>query len=178
MGADLWALGGGTGEMGSGARSGAPALSEIVLRKATTADLPEVAALERACYGDPWPATAFASLPHNDQVFFAVARNDGRREGRLVGYVVAWYVMDEGELANLAVATDDRRQGVGRALLDAMLSDAASRGTSQVFLEVRESNVAARQLYAGREFEEIGRRKRYYRSPTEDALILRRTLKP
>lgn len=162
--------------MGSSTRTDAPALSEFVLRRATPADLPEVAALERACYGDPWPASAFASLPHNAQVFFAVAGDDVR--GRLAGYVVAWYVMDEGELANLAVAPSHRKRGVGRALLDAMLADAAARSTSQVFLEVRESNAAARQLYATREFEEVGRRKRYYRSPTEDALILRRTLKP
>jgi ribosomal-protein-alanine N-acetyltransferase len=137
-------------------------------------------ALERSCYGDPWPATAFASLPHNSRVFFAVARQTDRDDvpGRVAGYVVAWYVMDEGELANLAVAPDARRQGIGKALLDAMFVDAAGRGTSQVFLEVRESNVAARQLYATRGFEEVGRRQRYYRSPVEDALILRRTLKP
>jgi [ribosomal protein S18]-alanine N-acetyltransferase len=161
--------------MGSDTRPGTSALSEIVLRGATPADLPEVSTLERACYGDPWPASAFAALPQNAQVYFAVARNAVR--GQLSGYVVAWYVMDEGELANLAVAPGDRGRGVGRALLDAMLDDAASRGTSQVFLEVRESNLAARKLYATRDFEEIGRRKRYYRSPTEDALILRRTLK-
>lgn len=162
--------------MGSGTRPGTSALSGIVLRSATPADLPEVSALERACYGDPWPASAFAALPHNAQVYFAVARNAVR--GQLAGYVVAWYVMDEGELANLAVAPGDRGRGVGRALLDAMLDNAASRGTAQLFLEVRESNLAARKLYAARDFEEVGRRTRYYRSPTEDALILRRTLKP
>jgi ribosomal-protein-alanine N-acetyltransferase len=86
--------------------------------------------------------------------------------------------MDEGELANLAVAASDRGQGVGAALLDAMLDDASARGTLQVYLEVRESNAAARRLYASKGFEEIGRRKQYYRSPTEDALILRRTLEP
>jgi ribosomal-protein-alanine N-acetyltransferase len=96
----------------------------------------------------------------------------------VVGYVVAWYVLDEAELANLAVHPDLRHQGVGQALLDAMLNDASARGTSQVYLEVRESNVAARQLYGTRGFEEVARRKRYYRTPTEDALILRRTLKP
>jgi [ribosomal protein S18]-alanine N-acetyltransferase len=160
--------------MGSSARSGASALSNVVVRRANPADLPDVTSLERAAYGDPWPASAFASLPANARVFFAVARDDV--DGRLAGYVVAWYVLDEGELANLAVALPDRGRGVGRALVDAVLSDARSRGTSQLYLEVRSSNVAARKLYASREFEEIGRRKGYYRSPTEDALILRRTL--
>jgi ribosomal-protein-alanine N-acetyltransferase len=161
--------------MGSNARSGASGLSQISLQPATRLDLPEVAALERICYSDPWPASAFVALPNNDRVYFAVARADVR--GRVAGYVVAWYVMDEGELANLAVAPDDRGQGIGGALLDAMLADAGLRGISQVYLEVRESNVSARHLYASRDFEEVGRRKQYYRTPKEDALILRRTLK-
>jgi [ribosomal protein S18]-alanine N-acetyltransferase len=132
--------------------------------------------MERVCYSDPWPASAFAALPDNAQVFFAVARDEGH-DGDLVGYVIGWYVLDEGELANLAVAQEARRHGIGRSLLDAMLDDAASRAASRIFLEVRESNEAARQLYAQRDFEYVGRRKRYYRSPVEDALILRRTLK-
>jgi ribosomal-protein-alanine N-acetyltransferase len=162
--------------MGSGARTRTPALSGIYLRTALPEDIPEVAELERICYGDPWPASSFAALPDNSRVFFTVARHDVR--GPVAGYVVAWYVMDEAELANLAVAPDLRGQGIGQALLDAMLSDASARGAAQVYLEVRESNAAARQLYGTRRFEEVGRRKRYYRTPTEDALILRRTLKP
>jgi len=162
--------------MGSGARAGTPALRGIYLRSALPSDVPEVAELERACYGDPWPASAFAALPDNSRVFFTVARSDVR--GPVVGYVVAWYVVDEAELANLAVAPELRGQGIGQALLDAMLSDASTRGASQVFLEVRESNLTARQLYGTRGFEEVARRKRYYRTPTEDALILRCTLKP
>jgi ribosomal-protein-alanine N-acetyltransferase len=160
--------------MGSDTPSAAPALERIAVRAATTPDVAEVVALERACYGDPWPTTAFVSLPTNPQVFFAVARQP---DGRLAGYVVGWYVLDEGELANLAVAPDLRSRGIGRLLLDAMLKDAAARGTKQLYLEVRESNAAARQLYSARGFEEVGRRTRYYRKPAEDALILRRTLR-
>jgi ribosomal-protein-alanine N-acetyltransferase len=160
--------------MGSHTRPSAAALNRVVVRAASGADLADVIALERLCYGDPWPRSAFASLPTNPQVFFSVARD---AEGLLAGYVVGWYVLDEGELANLAVAPDLRSQGIGRMLLDAILQDAMKRGTRQLYLEVRRSNTIARQLYVSNGFEEVGVRKRYYRMPTEDALILRRTLK-
>jgi [ribosomal protein S18]-alanine N-acetyltransferase len=160
--------------MGSHARQAAASLRVRSIARATSADLPEVVAMERACYADPWPASAFATLPDNPNVYFAVARGV---HGRVIGYVVGWYVVDEGELANLAVAPDVRRQGMGRALLDAMLADAMARGTKELYLEVRESNAAARRLYHALEFEEVGRRTGYYRSPQEDALILRKTFR-
>jgi [ribosomal protein S18]-alanine N-acetyltransferase len=157
--------------MGIHARPDAPALS-WVLEAAKASDLPAVVALERASYADPWSPTSFASLPDNPRVFFAVGREAGG--GPVVGYAIAWHVLEEGELANLAVAKSARRKGLGLALLDAVLADAERRGTSDVFLEVRESNAAARALYSGRGFIEVGRRKKYYRTPVEDALILRR----
>ena len=142
------------------------------MHPATTEDLAEVSALERRCYADPWPGAAFAALPDNPNVFFAVARSGVDR--LLAGYVVGWHVLNEAELANLAVEPSARRRGIGRLLLDAMLKDADQRNIDRVFLEVRESNAAARELYATHGFEEVGRRKKYYRSPDEDALILRR----
>ena len=157
--------------MGSHARPTSSGLTPVVIERAVQADLPEVVAMERACYSDPWPASAFATLPDNPRVYFAVARESG---GSVLGFVIAWHVMNEGELANLAVTAANRRKGVGRALLQAMLTDAMARGTKELYLEVRESNVAARRLYASLEFEEVGRRKGYYRSPSEDALILRK----
>jgi [ribosomal protein S18]-alanine N-acetyltransferase len=161
--------------MGSRARSHPGRLIRVKLRAATLDDLRAVSALEQVCYADPWPDSAFQALPGNPQVFFQVAEG---ADGEITGYVVAWYVLDEGELANLAVAAARRRSGLGKVLLDAMLTDARRRSISEVYLEVRESNVAARQLYAANHFVEVGRRRGYYRSPVEDALILRRTLKP
>jgi ribosomal-protein-alanine N-acetyltransferase len=162
--------------MGSSARPRTAELTPVVLSRARLADLPEVSALERSCYADPWPASAFAVLPDNPRVFFTVARAEPG--GRVAGYAVSWYVLDEGELANLAVSSSSRRRGIGRALLRAVLADAKERGIRELYLEVRQSNSAARELYAAHEFEEVGRRKEYYRSPVEDALILRRTLTP
>ena len=160
--------------MGSNARPVSRGLSAAVLRAATAGDVADVAAMERVCYSDPWPASSFATLPTNDRVFFVVAR--AADSDVLLGFAIAWYVMDEGELANLAVAPEARRRGIGQALLTAVTTDALGRGTSELYLEVRESNSAARQLYEAAGFETVGRRKRYYRRPDEDALILRRTL--
>jgi len=61
-------------------------------------------------------------------------------------------------------------------LIDAAIAEAESRGAESMFLEVRESNRAARALYASRGFEEISRRRGYYRTPVEDALVLRRAM--
>jgi ribosomal-protein-alanine N-acetyltransferase len=161
--------------MGSGART-APPYVRVGLRLATSADLAEVVAMERVCYSDPWPASAFSALPDNPRVFFAVARD--AEAGRLEGYGIAWFVADEGELANLAVTPQSRRRGVASMLLERILEASSLRGTRDLYLEVRESNASARALYGRNQFMEVGRRKSYYRSPTEDALIMRRTLKP
>jgi ribosomal-protein-alanine N-acetyltransferase len=146
-----------------------------MIAAAEPGDLAEVVAMERACYSDPWAPSAFSGLHENPAVHFAVARTEAR--GAVAGYVVAWFVGDEGELANLAIDPGLRRRGIGGALLDSVLRDATARGVRTLYLEVRESNAAARKLYASREFVEVGRRRGYYRSPQEDALILRCTLK-
>jgi len=91
----------------------------------------------------------------------------------VVGYSIAHHAVDEGEILNLGVAPDQRRRGVGRALIESMLSRLGDEGVVNVFLEVRESNAAAQRLYAALGFTEVGRRPGYYRLPTEDAVILR-----
>lgn len=137
-------------------------------------DVDAVAAIERRSFSDPWSAASFRSLFGNPLVHFAVAEDTAT--GRVLGYVVAWCVGDEAEIANLAVADDARRGGVGARLLDHALERAAQLRCRDVFLEVRESNAPARALYSSRRFEIVGRRTGYYRKPAEDALVLRREL--
>ncbi len=84
--------------------------------------------------------------------------------------------MDEAELLNLAVAPSVRGKGIGSALLERASADARRWGAKARFLEGRASNDDARRLYAKAGFEEVGRRRSYYRRPLEDALILRRAL--
>jgi ribosomal-protein-alanine N-acetyltransferase len=136
-------------------------------------DVAAISEIERAAFSDPWSARSFRDALEHPSVYFGCARSDA---GQVLGYVVAWFVADEGEIANLAVAPAGWGSGIGRVLLDAALAEAKQRRIESVYLEVRDSNVRARRLYQSRGFEEVGRRAKYYRRPVEDAIVLRRTL--
>ncbi len=144
----------------------------IVVRPAAAADLDAIERIERASFGDPWSLKSFAESLARDFVRTNVLLEDGV----VIGYSVVWVSGEECELANLAVEPARRGQGLGAHLLDAALRQAHDEGLLVMFLEVRDSNVGARHLYARRGFHEVGRRPRYYQHPEEDALILRRDL--
>jgi [ribosomal protein S18]-alanine N-acetyltransferase len=146
----------------------------VVITPVRDTDIPAIAAIEREAFTDPWSEKSFRDALAHPAIYFAAARRDG---GVPIGYVVAWFVADEGQIANLAVAPAVCGTGIGRALLDDALREAAEREAAEVYLEVRDSNERARRLYRSRGFEEIGRRREYYRRPVEDAIVLRRTLK-
>ena len=143
----------------------------LSIRLARRDDVDHVAEIEKRAFSDPWSANSFRALFGNPIVHFAVAED--AITGKVFGYVVAWFVLDEAEIANLAVSDDVRRAGIGARLLDHALAAAQQRHARMVFLEVRESNAAARTLYASRGFAVAGRRAKYYRKPLEDALVLR-----
>ena len=90
----------------------------------------------------------------------------------LLGYVWARFVLDEGDIGNIAVTPCERRRGIGAALLGALFAEAARRKASVLQLEVRESNLAARRLYEKNGFETVGKRKNYYEKPAEDAILM------
>lgn len=98
------------------------------------------------------------------------------QESKLAGAVASRDAAGETEILNLAVAPGWRRRGIGRRLMEAALEGAVSAGAQRVFLEVRESNAGARIFYSQMGFTEGGRRRNYYREPSEDALLLWRTL--
>ena len=101
---------------------------------------------------------------------------DPSRDNR-VGFLVACQIAPEWELENIVVAAQARRSGVGESLLGALLDAAGQTDSKTVFLEVRESNAAARRLYEKLGFKETGRRKLYYVNPLEDAVLFRLDLR-
>ena len=128
----------------------------------------DLADLEASSFEVPWSADAVGALLADGLTRGWIAEAEGRTRGAALLRVVA----GEGELLRIAVHPEDRQQGVGRALLQAVLSAAADACPLGVYLEVRASNVAARHLYARHGFRDHGRRRDYYQSPTEDAVLM------
>ena len=145
---------------------------DFLVRTMAAADLARILEIEEASFSTPWSRATFQRLLSQANAGTLVAVADGT----VVGYAVYWRVRDEVELGNLAVDPGHRRRGVARRLLHAVLASARREGATALYLEVRESNRAARSLYAGEGFRNVGRRRGYYRSPAEDALVLWRTL--
>lgn len=141
----------------------------IAMRDLTGEDLAQILAIEQASFSTPWRRATFEGLLRRDDADLIGAIG----EGRLIGYAITWTILDQAELGNVAVTPEVRRRGVGRLLVEAALRRVKERGARECFLEVRESNAVARRLYEELGFASIGRRRRYYSSPVEDALVMR-----
>jgi ribosomal-protein-alanine N-acetyltransferase len=144
------------------------------LRPAEEGDLKHIAQIERTCFADPWSEESFRRLLGGAPAIFLVGLFPP--EPVVAGYIVAFSVGEDAEVLNVAVDTRFRGKGLAGHMLDAAMIELGARGVRAAFLEVRESNSAARALYGSRGFTEIGRRSKYYRRPVEDALVLRRVL--
>ncbi|MDR0249672.1 MAG: ribosomal protein S18-alanine N-acetyltransferase [Oscillospiraceae bacterium] len=145
----------------------------MTLRLLMPQDIPAAAKLERLCFSVPWSEETLAAEAAHPFALCVAAREDG---GALVGYGGIRVFFDTAELTTIATAPDYRRLGAGEAMLRELMLQAARRGAARMVLEVREGNEAARGLYAKLGFSAIGRRKGYYRKPTEDALVMEATL--
>ena len=145
-----------------------------LLRPAAAADIGSVAKIERSCFSDPWSEESFRRLLDVPPAIFLVALFPP--DDAIAGYIIAFSVVEDAEVLNVAVDPRFRGKGLAGQMLDAVLIQLGAQGVRTAFLEVRESNQPARSLYKSRGFREIGRRKNYYRRPVEDALVLRRSI--
>ena len=140
--------------------------------------LAEVLEIERLCFHDPWPASAFhAELGHAWSFFYAIGpAGQGGRPARLEGYIVAWLLPGDMHLLKMGVLPERRRRGLARRLLDAALARFAVAGGGSASLEVRPSNPTAQAFYQRMGFVQVGVRKKYYQRDREDALVLIRKI--
>jgi [ribosomal protein S18]-alanine N-acetyltransferase len=146
-----------------------------MLRPMTDADIDAVLDLERDVFGaEAWSrqmlAGELAQQPASR--YYLVAEEDGQVAGYAGLLGAGW----QGDVVTLAVAAGRWGRGIGTALLRALLAEAARRGCSEVFLEVRTDNKRAQELYRRHDFAEIGIRRGYYQPSGADALVMRRTL--
>ena len=144
-------------------------MSAYTIRAASAGDIPSIIAVElEAETAAHWPAAEYECIfmPGGIARIALVIEN----ERQISGFIVARRIDKEWELENVAVRRTSRRQGLGRALVEHLLELAHEASAARLFLEVRESNQAARRLYSQLGFLEIGRRRGYYSHPVEDAV--------
>ncbi|MDE3013504.1 MAG: ribosomal protein S18-alanine N-acetyltransferase [Gemmatimonadota bacterium] len=138
----------------------------IEIRTLGPDDVDAVVEIETEAFTTPWKADTFKSLMDRDGVELIVMEDT--TEG-VIGYAVLWCILDQGELANLALSPLRRGTGLGSRLLKHVVDVASSRGVHKLFLEVRSSNSAAIDLYQRFGFADVGLRPAYYDNPREDA---------
>jgi ribosomal-protein-alanine N-acetyltransferase len=139
------------------------------IRRMTLDDLAQVIEIDKVSFSLPWPERSFR---------YEVTENPASRawvaeiDGRIVGMIVAWMLVDEAHIATIATHPDFRRKGIASRLLIYTLQVMANEGAKTSVLEVRESNSAAQEMYRKFGFEESGRRPRYYKDNGEDAILM------
>lgn len=134
-------------------------------------DLPAAAALEREVFSDFWSEAMLSSGFETPSQLYFCAKG---RDGALAGYAAVMIVLDEGELLRIGVFPKFRGRGVASMLMEAIVRTAEERKLAFMTLEARQGNAPAIKLYEKYGFSPESVRRNYYRSPAEDALIMRR----
>ena len=123
---------------------------------------------EKEIFSDPWSENAIRESMEQSQTLLLSALEDGV----LVGYLIVYYVLEDGEIARIAVESDFRRNGVASRLLKELAFICADNGVNKLLLDVRESNESAKAFYKKKGFVLDGVRKNYYTNPTENAILM------
>ncbi len=140
----------------------------MLIRDMKEEDLDQVLNIEQETFSDPWSYDDFASSFRDENNRYLVAEVDGI----IAGYCGYWGIAGEGNIYNVAVKKEFRRQKLGLFMLSSLISQAKGRGITALTLEVRQSNEAARRLYQQLGFVDAGIRRDFYTKPNEDAVIM------
>ena len=140
----------------------------VILRKMTLDDLEHVCQMEKKYFKTPWSINAFLAEFNASYSNSYILEADNQ----IIGYAVAWFLVDEFHLANIAVDDKFRNQGFGSQFVSELLQLARQQNCKYAFLEVRASNIPAIKLYKKLGFTVAGIRKNYYQAENEDALLM------
>lgn len=141
----------------------------LLIRKMKVEDVPAAHEIDRLSFTLPWPERSMRfEVTDNPTSRCWVAEQDGR----VVGVLIFWMIVDEAHIATLATHPEFRRQGIAEQLLIAALEKAYAEGARSALLEVRAGNEAAQTLYRKYGFKAVGRRERYYKDNNEDAVLM------
>ena len=147
-------------------------MQNIYVRDAKLSDIEKISEIEASCFSMPWKSADFEKALNDKQLFKVVeVGND------IAGYFLALIVLDEAQVATVAVKEEFRNIGCGKKVLEASIFEAFIRGVSDMYLEVREHNEYAIKLYKNMGFETLGIRKNFYEKPTEDAITMKFNVK-
>lgn len=141
----------------------------VQIRPMCPADIPAVAELDRQIFSEPWSEQGFEEALLGQQNLFLVAEPE---DDVIAGYIGLYGSYDEGDITNVAVAEAFRGNGIGTLLVKSMKEMAVRRGIRRIYLEVRDSNETAQRVYEKAGFSVCGRRKKFYRQPEEDAVLM------
>ena len=138
-------------------------------------DLPSVMGIENMSYPNPWHLSSFKGEIDNRPISnpYVVVY---RPLEKIIGYIIYWHIRNEVQISNIAISPDYRQMGVGEGVLRKVLVEMCHKEAEFVFLEVRPSNLTARCLYEKIGFTILGLRKGYYRNPSEDAIVMGKSL--
>ena len=138
------------------------------IKRISENDIEAVASLEAEIFPDPWSVKSIKETYDQKHALVLGAY----QENTLIGYVIFYYILDEGEIARIAVAPSHRRQGVADAIFAGLLTFCEDNSVERILLDVRVSNEAAIAFYKKSGFEEDGIRKNFYDNPKEHALLM------
>lgn len=145
---------------------------KLEIRKIHEMELALLAKEEECCFPDLWSEKSLKETFSQDHAWILT----GWWEGRLAGYVIFYYVLDEGEIARIAVNPTFRRIGVASSLMEELKRKCLENGINKIMLDVRESNIAAISFYEKCGFMKDGIRKHFYTNPDESAVLMSKEL--
>lgn len=147
-------------------------MPKVDIKKCSNSDIHQIAMLEEKYIPNGWSERSFENFLKNNNIIILKAVF----ENEIIGFLNGSFVLDEGELLNIAIDESFRRQGIAKNLLENLESYFTEKKVKKIFLEVREKNISAVNFYIKNGFLKNGLRKNYYKNPNDNGILMMKLL--